>query len=297
MGKINSARSIGIACASGTFKGVFVHGVLSAFESLGLMASCYGGASSSTLSTTCAAIGKSREVGVDYWYRALACLENSGNNMSQAVLQTIDEYAPMLCSHFSPNMPRLIIAASAVVTEEAAAETQGNGAKKLGRKLLVSAGRGDKNWVEENLKTELFDTSAQKQPLDKNNFKQVAYASTRMLHAWDIPAWINEKPYIDASYTCSCPAVELAGLGYEQIIAIATEPGELYRDLFKTEIPSTWKDAAIYTIKPDVDIKEFDVDFTKATQEGLHEAYKHGEEKGKEFARIKVAFDTLMGSE
>ena len=42
-------KSLAIACASGTFKGVFVHGVLSAFESSNFRADAYGGASSSTL--------------------------------------------------------------------------------------------------------------------------------------------------------------------------------------------------------------------------------------------------------
>ena len=60
-------KSLGIACASGTFKGVFVHGVLSAFESSGFVADVYAAASSSILSTACAATGKAREVGVEYW--------------------------------------------------------------------------------------------------------------------------------------------------------------------------------------------------------------------------------------
>ena len=49
-----------------------------------------------------------------------------------------------------------------------------------------------------------------------------------MLHAWDIPAWINEKPYIDASYTCLCPVIEMIDAGYKQVIAINNEPGIFY---------------------------------------------------------------------
>ncbi|NER23614.1 MAG: hypothetical protein F6J86_36820 [Symploca sp. SIO1B1] len=280
-------KSLGIACASGTFKGVFVHGVLSAFESSNVHADVYGGASSSTLSTACATIGKAREVGVEYWCKALNFLQHSGGNMSEAVLQSITEYGPMLCEHlFLPDTPRLIIAASAVVTPEGAQETQGDKARRLGRRLLLSAARGDRTWVDQHLMTHLFDSAASQDglQLDANNFDEVAYASTRMLHAWDIPAWVNGQPYIDASYSCSCPAIELAQLGYDEVIAVATEPGELYQDLFRTvPIPTTWENVPIYIIKPDVEPKDLGVDFTSATEQGLHAVYKHGQEKGEEF--------------
>ncbi|MBW4684086.1 MAG: hypothetical protein KME40_03095 [Komarekiella atlantica HA4396-MV6] len=282
-------KSLGIACASGSFKGVFVHGVLSAFESLNNRANVYAGASSSTLITACAAIGKACEVGVEYWYQATKFLEQSGSNMSQTVLQSIREYAPMLRAYlFLPDTPRLMIAASTVVTPEGAEETQGNRARRLGRQLLVYAARGDRTWVDQHLKTHLFDTAASEDilQLNANNFDEVAYASTRMLHAWDIPAWVNKQPYIDASYTCSCPAVELAQLGCSEVIAVATEPGDLYRDLFQTAlVPSSWKDVPIHIIRPDVDLKELGVDFTSATIDGLLIAYQHGENKGKEFIR------------
>jgi hypothetical protein len=280
-------KSLAIACASGTFKGVFVHGVLSAFESSNFRADAYGGASSSTLSTACATIGKAREIGVEYWCKTLNFLQHSGNNMSEAVLQSITEYSPMLRAHlFLPDTPRLIIAASAVVTPEGAEETQGKRARRLGRQLLLSAARGDRTWVEQHLLTHLFDSVASQDGLLLNayNFDEVAYASTRMLHAWDIPAWVDKQPYIDASYTCSCPAIELAQLGYNEVIAVAIEPGEVYRDLFKTDlIPTDWENVPIYFIKPDVDPKVMGVDFTNATEEGLYAVYKHGQEKGEEF--------------
>jgi hypothetical protein len=280
-------KSLAIACASGTFKGVFVHGVLSAFEVLGVKADAYGGASSSTLSTACAAIGKACEVGVEYWCEALHFLKQSDGNMSEVVLQSIAKYSSVLRTHlFLPQAPRLIIAASAVITPEAADETQGKKSRRLGRQLLLSAMRRDRSWVDTHLETHLFDSTVSHDGLQLNagNFSEVAYASTRMLHAWDIPAWVNEKPYIDASYTCSCPAVELAQLGYDEVIAVATEPGELYQDLFQTtSIPNVWKDVPIHIIKPDIDLKEIGVDFTSANKEGLNAAYQHGENKGKEF--------------
>lgn len=280
-------KSLAIACASGTFKGVFVHGVLSAFEVLGVKADAYGGASSSTLSTACAAIGKACEVGVEYWCEALQFLKQSDGNMSEVVLQSIAKYSSVLRTHlFLPQTPRLIIAASAVITPEAADETQGKKSRRLGRQLLLSAMRRDRSWVDTHLETHLFDSTVSHDGLQLNagNFNEVAYASTRMLHAWDIPAWVNEKPYVDASYTCSCPAVELAQLGYGQVFAVSTEPGDLYRDLFcSTIVQNNYQDVPIHIIRPNMNLTELGVDFTSATEDGLYAAYQHGESKGKEF--------------
>ena len=209
-------HDLAIAAESGTFKGVFVHGVLSAFEEAGVVADAYGSASSSTLPTSCAAIGKSREVGLDYWVTAMEFQRESGDSLSQVVLRSIETYGPMLrAGLFRPGAPRLVIAASAVTNPEAATETQGNQARRLGRKLLLAARKGDRSWVEENLECRLFDSAGQHgtQLLTANNFDAVAYASTRMLHAWEIPAWVNGQPYVDASYTCTCPAEKLAMLG------------------------------------------------------------------------------------
>ena len=100
--------------------------------------------------------------------------------------------------------------------------------------------------------------------LDASNFEEVAYATSRMLHAWDIPAWINGKPYVDASYTCLCPAIEMIEAGYQKVIAIANEPGTLYRDMFQLEeIPGNYQGVDIYIIRPDVDPQEFGVNFNK----------------------------------
>ena len=279
--------SLAIACQSGTFKSVFTHGVLSAFESLGIQADIYGGASSSAFIAACAAIGKSSAIGVEYWYSALKTLQEFDNNLSQVVLQGLVEYSSMICEElFLPNAQRLIIAVSAVVTPEAREQTQGNKAKRLGYQLLLAAKQKNRSWTEQNLKTELFDSAINDstKQLSTNNFNQVVYASTRMLHAWDIPAWINNQPYIDASYTCSCPALEITQLGCQKVIAIATEPGILYTDIFETKkIPENWNNVPIYTIKPDKDLKEFGVNFASATEETLLIAYQHGEKKGKEF--------------
>jgi hypothetical protein len=280
-------NSLGIACASGTYKGVFVHGVLSAFEASGFRADAYAGASSSTLSTAAAAMGKAVEMGVACWCEMLRRPAESGGSMSEVVLQSISKYGSMLREHLGEeHLPRLIIAASAVASGEAAEETQGQKAKHLGRRLLISAMRKERSWVDSNLRTHLFDTAASDGDfrLTADNFDAVAYASTRMLHAWDIPAWVDGKPYVDASYTCSCPALELVRLGYSEIIAIATEPGTLYTDLFRTQtVPTDWNGVPIHIIKPETDLKDMGVDFTSATEEGFVAAYRHGEEKGREF--------------
>ncbi|MBG1267086.1 hypothetical protein [Nostoc sp. WHI] len=80
--------------------------------------------------------------------------------------------------------------------------------------------------------------------------------------------------------------------GYQEVIAIANEPGTLYRDMFQLEaIPETYKGVRIHIIRPDVDPKEYQVNFTDATEAGLVAVYQHGKEKGKEFVEhiLKVA--------
>lgn len=286
-------KSIGIAGAAGAFKGVFVHGVLSAFESAGLLAQVYGGASSATIAVALAATGQAKSVGLEYWENARECLLKCHNNMNQASLQIITEYSPRLSPYlFLPNRPRLIIAASAVISAEAAQITQGEQAQRLGRRLLVAALRRNPSWVEQHLKTHLFDSasSQEEHKLNQDNFIEIAYATTRMLHEGDPAAWVNQKPLVDASYTCSCPAVELAQLGCDRVIAIATEPGELYRNLFGTEIiPSMWQNVAIKIVKPDLNLKELGVDFTSASNKGFELAYQHGQDKGQEFIKKEMS--------
>lgn len=286
---MSNTKSLAIACASGSFKGVFAHGVLSALEAAGIRANAYASASSSVIPTAWAAIGKATDLGVDYWLAGLQFLKQADVGMSQVVLGGIAQFSPPKERLFAPESPEYFIATSAVITQQAAVETQSEKARRLGRRLLVSAGKKDRSWVDEHLQLELFSTSNPRgeQHLDASNFDEVAYASSRMLHAWNIPAWINGKPYIDASYTCLCPAMEMVEAGYKQVIAIANEPGVLYRDMFQLEaIPETYKGVAIHIIKPDVDLKEFGVNFTDATEEGLFAVYQHGQHKGKEFLAI-----------
>jgi hypothetical protein len=278
-----NSRSLAIACASGSFKGAFVHGVLNAFEGVGLKADAYAASSSSVLPAAWAAIGTTSDPGAFYWQAGLKLLQEPDKGMSDVVRCGIERFSSSICDRlFEPDRPNFFVAASAVVSMEAAEQTQGKQARKLGRRLLVSASKKDRSWTDRNLQPVLFGNV--KGNLHANNFDEVAYASCRMLHAWDIPAWIDGKPYIDASYTCMCPAIEMVEQGYQEIIAIATEPGTLYRDIFGLEaIRDRHKDIPIAIVKPDIDSKELGVDFTKATEEGLLLMYRHGEEKGRAF--------------
>jgi hypothetical protein len=278
--------SLAIACASGSFKTTFVHGVLSAFEQAEIRADAYAAASGSVIPAAWAAIGQVNELGINYWLTGLELL-NTGSSLSQTVQEGIARFQKTICNRlFLPSSSNFFVATSAVITQEAAEQTQGKQGKRLGRQLLVSAGKKDRNWADQHLRFDLFSNTADNNSLslNANNFDEVAYASTRMLHAWDIPAWIAGKPYVDASYTCMCPAVEMVERGYQQVIAIATEPETLYRDMFQLEpIPIEHQKVPIHIIQPDVDPKELGVDFTKASEAGLKEVYRQGQQKGQEF--------------
>ena len=282
---LNINNSVAIACASGGFKAIFVHGVLSALEEKNIKVNAYASASASVMPSALAAIRKARESGVNYWLEGLKIYHQT-KSMSQVCLEGISYFNARGGEQlFDLDRPNLYIATSKVTTKEAAEQTQGKQARRLGKKLLISAAKGDRSWVERNLSLELFSSDRDDSlELNQGNFSEVAYASTRMLHAWNIPAWIDEQPYIDASYTCACPAIEMVEQGYQSVIAIATEPGYLYRDLFQQEvIGDRYKQVPIRQIKPDIDLRELGVDFTQAASQGLSAVYQHGLEKGKEF--------------
>ncbi len=285
--KNNTSQSLAIASSAGGFKGVFVHGVLSALEAAGIRADAYAAASSSVFPSISAAIGQANEIGLKYWRVALRTLKQQGNGMSEAVLQTIAESGHILRNEtFLPGMPRCFIATSSVITTEGMELTQGEGARRLGRRLLLQAARGDRSWADQHLRAFLFDTAAtdEEHRLTAENIDQVMYASTRMLHAWTIPATVAGRPFIDGCYTCACPALEMAQHRYREVIAIATEPGVLYRDIYQREqIPSEWESVPIHIIRPDIDPATMGADYTDVTDEGLVAGYEHGMEKGREF--------------
>jgi len=257
-----------------------------------LRANAYAGASSSVVTATLAAAGRVRQVGVHHWTESLRTLRKPGNGMSEVVLEGVARRVPLLEeSLFSPGTPRVLVAASRVKTEEGAKLTQGRGARSLGRRLLVQAARGDAVWAEEHLEPVLFDTAAEAGPrLWVGNLAEVGYATTRMLHAWRVPAWVGGEPYVDASFTRACPAAELARMGYGEVVAVANESGPLWRDIFRTgEVPEAWEGAPIRQVKPAMDPKDLGVDFAGATEEGLLEVYRRGEEEGRAFLAILKA--------
>jgi len=279
------SRKVAIASATGGFKGVFLHGVLASFEQAGIRADAYGAASSSVLPTAAAAVGLACQLGVDYWLEGLRLLEQPGKGMSQVSLTGIREYAPPILSElFRDRGIRFTIAVSEVDKKSVEA-IQGKAGRRLGRQLLLDAAQGDSAWISQNLTARLFDTEA-KDPdyrLTSANFNHVTYASSRMLHAWDIPAWIAGRPFVDAFYTCSCPAEQLAALGYSSVIALAAEP-VLYRDILQQEsMPENSHGAIIDILAPEFDPVEAGVGYTTASADGLRNMYGFGMQAGAKF--------------
>jgi hypothetical protein len=282
---IGASISTAIACATGGFKGVFLHGVLSAFELAGFRADAYAAASSSVIPAAGAAVGRANDLGLQFWEGGRQLIQEPGLGMSQMVFAGIEQAGPLIRERlFRPGSPRFLIAANAV-DPAGAEDTQGKGARRRGRRLLLAAARGDRSWVESHLSLRLFDTGNQDIDLrlTAGNFDEVAYASSRMLHAWDIPATVGGKPYVDAYYTCACPAFEVAELGFDRVIAISTEP-KLFKDIFQQDtIPDEWNGTPIWTIAPAFDPADLGVTYTMASQEGLRFVYEHGRKKGREF--------------
>ncbi|MET7358352.1 hypothetical protein ABZS76_07845 [Streptomyces sp. NPDC005562] len=284
-----ATERIGIAVASGMLKGVYGHGVLAAFEERGLRGDVYGTASSSALSGGLAAVGRARRTSVDYWLKAAAAATEKG--MSAVVLDSIGEYGPVLREGlFRADAPEFLLATGKVTNPAAAEVTQGSGAKALGRDLLRNVFTGDRSWVEENLATVVFSSRAEpggtEPRLTPENYDAVSYASTRMLHAWAVPAEIDGEAYVDASYTCSCPAREVAAKGVDVLIAIGCDPFPLFRDLYASEEivdGSVIGQARVLVIKPADDLKNLGVDYASATADGLVKAYELGLDAGHRF--------------
>jgi hypothetical protein len=267
----------------------FAHGVLTALEEAGIVADAYAAASSSVIPASWAAIGQASNLGIDYWLAGLSALAQPQQNMSKIVQRGIRVFSRQLRQQlYQPYTPTLYIATNAVVDPIAAAHTQTHLAQDLGKRLLRASVQKDRSWVDANLRFTLFSTHYPESLLriTPNNFPAVAYASSRIMHAWDIPAWIDGKPYVDAAYTCLCPAMAMVAAGYQQTIAIANEPGIMYQDMFHIDpVPDYSRDVPIHIIRPDVHLKELGVDFTKATPAGLVAIYHHGRDKGAEFVR------------
>lgn len=275
---------------AGSFKGAFVHGALHALEAAGFRADAYAAASSTTLAAAFAAAGAVHEIDFSIWSTGVDIVRQPGTSMSDAVLAGIQACAPRLREVlFCPGASRFCVAVSHVRTAAAAQLTQGDGARRLGRRLMVEAARHNTEWRDQHLEFQLFDTHSADSSLriTPENLEEVAYATTRMLHAWQIPAAINGQPYVDASYTCQCPAVEMTTQGFDAVLAIATEPAPVSRDLFGTTLlPSEWNGVPIVIISPERDLTEIGVEFAHATPQGLSQAFHQGAAAAQRFLTV-----------
>ncbi|MGD0726411.1 MAG: hypothetical protein ABSB63_12715 [Spirochaetia bacterium] len=278
---------IAIACASGSAKGVFIHGVLSAFGDRGLAVDAYAASSSSTVPAAFAAAGRLNDLnGPVHWQRGADILKEL-KDVSEMVKRGVSEVVPTLTeSLFLPSAKRFIFSASHLATTESAEKAQGDSAKRLGLDQLRAMKNKDSSWAETNLACHLFDTkpNGETRRLTVENLADAMYATTRMLHAWKTPGWIDGKPYVDASYTCMCPAIEMVELGYDHVIAISPESGPFYRDLYQVRtIPGEWNGARIFFIQPDFDLKVIGVDYLSVQEEGLRKAFALGRDAGFRF--------------
>ena len=279
--------SLAIVGSSGGMKGVFVQGVLNAFETGGLRAAAYAGASASALPVISAAAGLCNFVQHHYWQRVQQLLQEPGYDLSHVMHIVTREWnsddEPFKHEVFREGKPRLFIPANYVKTKSAAQLTQSKKSRRLGRQLLIDIRRKDRTWVDENLELHVFDTQSEQHELTADNLIAVAYASTRMIQ-WSVPAWVGGQPYVDASYTCACPVAEMIASGYTDVIVISTETGDAYRDIFADEvIPPELNGVSIHIIRPQYELKEAGVDFTSCTEEGLITVFQHGEALGRAF--------------
>lgn len=284
---------------SGGFKGAFIQGALAFLEESGIRADAYAACSSSVFPAAYAATGRITRLSPGCWHDGLRELQEEGKGMSDVVLRMIGNLTPGVRDElFTPAASRLLVACTLVRTSDAAQETQGTGARSLGRRLLLAAARHDGSWRDAHTELHLFDTTAADPRLriTAENLEAVSYASSRMLHAWDIPAEVDTRPYIDGSYTCLCPVPQLAGLGYDRVIAILTERPPVPVDLFNTStMPTDLPPAFVHVIAPDLDLSSLGVEFTRASTTGPDMAFAHGREVAAKTFRKSDLLASLAG--
>lgn len=281
---MKSINNLAICCTSGGYKNAFTQGVLTAFEENGVIADVYVACSSSTLIAAFAAFSKIRQLDLTLWKNGYKISQENIGDQSQAMLHTIQQLSPEIINNlWSCSSSRLIVTTSLVRTNEAIIATQSDNAKRLGQILLLNALRRNSEWKDKNLELKLFDThfDLTTERLTKDNFNEVAYATTRMLHAWKIPAYINGQSYIDGSYTSHFPIHFLSTLKLKKTICICTEAENVFSNIFgKEEIVSQMNNIHIDLIKPDFELKGIGLDFYAITDDGLEKGYEHGYKKG-----------------
>lgn len=281
---MENTNKIAICCMAGGYKNAFTQGVLTAFEESGLIADVYTACSSSALIAAFAAFRGIRQLNLTLWENGYTISQEEGGDQSRAMPHSIQRLSPEIKrSLWEPSSSRLVITASHVTTSAAVAAVQSDSAKRLGQMLLLNAMRHKTEWKDKNLESELFDTCSDGRTrlLTKENFNEVAYTTTRMLHAWKMPACIGNGAYIDGSYTSHFPTGFLTELKCERIICISAEKDKAFTNIFmQEEIPSQIDGVPVDIIKPDIDLKEVGLDFYKISGEGLKAGYIQGYEKG-----------------
>jgi predicted patatin/cPLA2 family phospholipase len=285
---------IGIACSAGGGKGVFVHGVLVAFAEAGLQAHIYGAVSSTAIVAAFAATGQLGMLrGPAHWKENYARYVQNDYDMGKTILESLPEASATLSVKlFKSDSAAYAVAVSAIITKEAEKLTQGPQARRLGQQLMISTRKRDNSWAEKNLELRVYETGSEdvQYRLTPQNLREVLYATTRMLHAWKTPAWIEGVPCVDASYLCECPAVELAQRGCDRVIAISPQAGQVYRDFFQAEkLPSSYGKIPILIVQPLLNLAEIGVDYMNVTDKGLEKAYELGLRAGAEFLQSEKA--------
>lgn len=291
-------NNIAIVSESGTFKGVFTQGVLDAFEEYKIEPYMIGCSSSSTVSGCFFTAGISRKMGLQYW-KDVVSMRINGHSMSDITFKSIEKYSHHVKSKIlKESKINLAIATSFVFNKEGAKITQGKQSKRLGKKLLISSLRRDNSWTKENLRKVIFsnNTFSNFTKITDTNFEEVLYSTSRMMHEWDVPAWIDGKPYIDASYTCSCMVDDVALIdNIDSIIVIGINPEGVYSDIFmnKKITAKDYKNVDVKFILPKYDLKEVGVDYTMASIDGIEKAYNHGYEQGISFCKNNLTKEIL----
>lgn len=272
--------------ASGSFKGIFVQGVLNAFEEKAFFAETYVSASSSTIPIALASMKSIKSLdSLEYWIKMYSEYRSNGFDIAKAILQGIDDLSPQMIEIFNTET-ELLIGLSEVMTKEAAELTQSDKARQLGKELLIATRNRDSSWAKQHLKQIFASTKAKDQdiPITKSNFKSVLYATTRMMHAWKYPALVDSRPMIDASYTCSCAAIEMLEKGFDQVIAIVPEIGKVSHDFFNSYYLNDHPKAdQIVFIQPSVELKTLGLDYLKVKDGAFEKGFEIGYKSGLKF--------------
>ncbi|MFA8450280.1 MAG: hypothetical protein ACEPOW_06275 [Bacteroidales bacterium] len=275
---------LGVASMSGSFKSIFVHGVLKGLgeqlQKIDVFAAC----SSSCIPMAYASCNELEKISLDYWIQC-AKFKREGRSMSfvskWSIKTMMSDLSEML---FDYDNPLLLISVSRVINEQAKLLTQTDQASRLGRKLLLDAAKNIEEWTKENLISEVYSRSDYfGKKYTPENIQDVFYSSSRMLHAWPEAGAIDGQAYIDGCYTEFCPITPLQNINCERVVAILTEPIPVKKNLTSSlPLIGKYMEHKTKIISPDFDLKEIGVDFASVSDDGLRIAFELGLEKGRQ---------------